>query len=244
VEDPNVRDLTVVDLPGIAHNPIADQPEDIYDQTINLIREFINQEGSVILCVFPATVDIATVQSFKLAREFDPSGKRTIGVITKSDLATDQDMLVQQLLMDRHDVLHLKLGFVAVRNRSTKENISLQEAHEKENEFFSQHPASTAAGWDCVGIKALINRLATVYSDRVKDMFPKLRNDIQVRLKEVRQQLSSLPPHLESSHPIPESYTFLHRAKPSNSSSFNSGIPDIRFLPMQSNFTEFLPIPA
>ncbi|CAF1377540.1 unnamed protein product [Adineta steineri] len=198
VEDPDVRDLTLVDLPGIAHNPIAGQPEDIYEQTINLIREFITQEGSVILCVFPANVDIATVQSFKLAREFDPTGKRTIGVITKSDLATDQDMLVQQLLMDRHDVLHLKLGFVAVRNRTTKENISLQEAHVREKEFFAEHPASTAAGWDCVGIKSLIDRLATVYSDRVKEMFPKLRQDIQARLKDVKQQLSNLPPHLQT----------------------------------------------
>jgi hypothetical protein len=47
-----------------------------------------------------------------------------------------------------------------------------------------------------------------------------------------------------SSHPIPQSYTFLHRTRPSNSSSFNSGIADIQFLPMPSNFTEFLPIPA
>ena len=198
VEDPNVRDLTVVDLPGIAHNPIADQPEDIYDQTIRLIHQFIDQEGSVILCVFPANVDIATVQSFKLARKVDPSGKRTIGVITKSDLAPDQDMLVQQLLMDRPDVLYLKLGFVAVRNRSSKENISLQEAHEREKEFFNQHPASTAAGWDLVGINSLINRLATVYSDRVKETFPKLRKDIQRRLEDVKEQLSKLPPDLQT----------------------------------------------
>jgi len=198
VEDPSVRDLTVVDLPGIAHNPIADQPEDIYDQTVDLIRQFIKQEGSVILCVFPANVDIATVQSFKLAREVDPLGKRTIGVITKSDLAADQDMLVQQLLMDRPDVLHLKLGFVAVRNRSTKENISIEEAHEKEQKFFSDHPASTAAGWNCIGINALINRLATVYSERVKETFPKLRNDIRIRLKDVTDQLSKLPPQLQT----------------------------------------------
>ena len=198
VEDPNVRDLTVIDLPGIAHNPIADQPENIYDQTINLIRQFIEQEGSVILCVFPANVDIATVQSFKLAREVDPLGKRTIGVITKSDLASDQDTLLRQLLMDRPDVLHLKLGFVAVRNRSTKENISIPEAHEKEKEFFSEHPASTAAGWNCVGINALIDRLATVYSERVKETFPKLRNDIRIRLKHVTEQLSKLPPQLQT----------------------------------------------
>lgn len=49
VEDPNVRDLTVVDLPGIARNPVADQPADIHTQTTNLIRHFIRQEGCVIL---------------------------------------------------------------------------------------------------------------------------------------------------------------------------------------------------
>lgn len=49
VEDPNVRDLTVVDLPGIARNPVADQPRDIHVQTTNLIRHFIRQEGCVIL---------------------------------------------------------------------------------------------------------------------------------------------------------------------------------------------------
>lgn len=78
VEDPNVRDLTVVDLPGIARNPVADQPKDIHAQTTSLIRHFIRQEGCVILCVFPANVDVATVESFTLAREVDPSGKQLI----------------------------------------------------------------------------------------------------------------------------------------------------------------------
>ncbi|CAF3657390.1 unnamed protein product [Rotaria sp. Silwood1] len=197
VNDPNVRDLTVVDLPGIARNPIADQPKDIHKQTTDLIRHLIRQEGSVILCVFPANVDIATVESFTIAREVDPTGIRTIGVITKSDLASNHDTLIQQLLMDRPDVFHLKLGFIAVRNRSTEEEISLEDARKREKEFFSQHPASRMTG-HCLGIDALINRLADLYSDRVKETFPKMRNDIQTKLKEVRDQLSKFPPDLAS----------------------------------------------
>ncbi|CAF3313365.1 unnamed protein product [Rotaria socialis] len=197
VDDPNVRDLTVVDLPGIARNPIADQPKDIHKQTTDLIRHFIRQEGSVILCVFPANVDIATVESFTIARECDPTGERTIGVITKSDLAANHDILIQQLLMDRADVLHLKLGFIAVRNRSTEENISLEDARKREKEFFSQHPASSIAG-HCLGIHSLINRLADLYSDRVKETFPKMRAEVQKKLKDVREQLSKFPPDLGS----------------------------------------------
>ncbi|CAF1437348.1 unnamed protein product [Adineta ricciae] len=198
VEDPNVRDLTVVDLPGIARNPIANQPEDIHKQTTNLIRKFIKREGSVILCVFPANVDVATVESFTLAREFDPSGIRTIGVITKSDLATNNDTIIQQLLMEKPDVLKLKLGFIAVRNRSTDEKISLDESRQREKEFFREHFASSGVGSHCLGIDALIDRLADLYSDRINETFPKIRSEIQRKLKEVHDQLSKLPPNLET----------------------------------------------
>ncbi|CAF3729832.1 unnamed protein product [Rotaria sp. Silwood1] len=198
VEDPNVRDLTVVDLPGIARNPIADQPQNIHEQTTNLIRQFIRREGSVILCVCPANVDIATVESFALAREFDSEGSRTIGVITKSDLAPDNTALAQQLLMEKSDVFQLKLGFIAVRNRSTDEKISLEDARKREREFFREHPISTLVGSHCLGIDALINRLADLYSDRVREVFPKMKNDVQKKLKETREQLEKLPPSLET----------------------------------------------
>ncbi|CAF3427239.1 unnamed protein product [Rotaria sp. Silwood2] len=160
VEDPNVRDLTVVDLPVIAHNPVDDQLKDIHKQTTNLIRKFISQSGSVILCMFPGNVDLATVESLSLAREVDPSGIPMIGVITKSDLASNHDILVQQLLMEKCDEQKLTLGFVAVHNRSTYEKMTLEDASKHEKDFFHQHPASTIAGWHCLGINAAINRLA------------------------------------------------------------------------------------
>ena len=198
IEDPNVRDLTVVDLPGIARIPIADQPKNIYKQTTDLIRKFIRQEGSVILCVFPANVDVVTVESFNIAREFDPEGVRTIGVITKSDLAPREDALIQQLLMDQSDVLKLKLGFVAVRNRSSDEKITLEDARQREKEFFRQGSIATITGWDCLGVEALINRLADLYADRVRETFPRMKADVQARLKDITEQLAKLPPNLET----------------------------------------------
>ncbi|CAF4776094.1 unnamed protein product [Rotaria sp. Silwood1] len=197
IEDHRVRDLTVVDLPGIAHNPVADQPSNIHEQTTNLIHQYIQPEGSLILCVFPANVDVAVAEALSLARNVDPEGKRTIGVITKTDLAPDQDMLIAQLLMNRRDVLHLKLGFIAVRNRSSDEKISLQDARNREKEFFSQHSAASAVDQKKVlGIDALINCLATLYSKRVKDTFPKMRYEIEVQLTDIREQQSKLPVEL------------------------------------------------
>ncbi|CAF1406151.1 unnamed protein product [Adineta steineri] len=198
VEDPNVRDLTVVDLPGIARNPIAGQPKNIHKQTTDLIRKYIREESSVILCVFPANVDIATVESFTLAQEYDKAGTRTIGVITKSDLAPNPKDLAQQLLMTRTNVQQLKLGLIAVCNREAEKDFSLQNAREREKTFFQKHPALTSVGSNCLGIDALINRLADLYCDRVKEMFPKIRSDIQQKLKVVCEQLSKLPQDLET----------------------------------------------
>jgi len=48
--------------------------------------EYISNENSIILAVTPANVDIANSESLKLAKEVDPAGKRTIGVLTKIDL--------------------------------------------------------------------------------------------------------------------------------------------------------------
>ena len=102
--------------------------------------------------------------------------------------------------MERSDTYKLNLGFIAVRNRSAEEKISLQEARRREKEFFRQHPASASVGWHCLGVDALINRLADLYADRIKETFPKMRKDVHAKLKDVRHQLEKFPPALETSH--------------------------------------------
>ena len=50
-----------------------------------MIEDYISEENTIILAVTPATADLATSDALKFAREHDPEGKRTIGVITKLD---------------------------------------------------------------------------------------------------------------------------------------------------------------
>lgn len=66
--------------------PIGDQPSDIEHQIRSMILEFIEKETCLILAVTPANMDLANSDSLKLAKEVDPHGLRTIGVITKLDL--------------------------------------------------------------------------------------------------------------------------------------------------------------
>ena len=81
-----VVDLTLVDLPGITKVPVAGQPADIESQIRGLIMHYVMPANALILALSPATNDLANSDSLQLAREVDPDGDRTIGVITKIDL--------------------------------------------------------------------------------------------------------------------------------------------------------------
>ncbi|XP_035751299.1 dynamin-2-like, partial [Egretta garzetta] len=98
----SVLNLTLIDLPGITKVPVGDQPQDIEYQIKDMILQFISRESSLILAVTPANMDLANSDALKMAKEVDPQGLRTIGVITKLDLmdeGTDaRDVLENKLL--------------------------------------------------------------------------------------------------------------------------------------------------
>ena len=117
IYSPVTPDLTLVDLPGITriamHN--SDQKEDIEQITLNMARRYIIDERSIILCVIPANADISTSDGLKLARDIDPMGNRTLGVITKIDIM-DRGTDARSVLLNKQ--IPLKLGYIAVKNRS------------------------------------------------------------------------------------------------------------------------------
>jgi len=51
-----------------------------------MISKYISNPNSIILAVTPANYDIANSEALKIAREFDPKGDRTIGILTKVDI--------------------------------------------------------------------------------------------------------------------------------------------------------------
>jgi dynamin 1-like protein len=83
---PNVLTLTLVDLPGLTKVPVGDQPKDIEKQIRDMLFKYISKPACIILAVTPANTDLANSDGLKMAREVDPEGTRTIGVLTKVDL--------------------------------------------------------------------------------------------------------------------------------------------------------------
>lgn len=65
---------------------MGDQPKDIEKQIRDMLMRFITKPACIILAVSPANQDLANSEGLKMAREVDPEGTRTIGVLTKVDL--------------------------------------------------------------------------------------------------------------------------------------------------------------
>lgn len=86
IYSPNLVDLTLVDLPGMTKVPIKGQPADIAEQISKLTYNYISTPNTLILALTAANTDLANSDALKLAREVDPDGERTIGVVTKIDL--------------------------------------------------------------------------------------------------------------------------------------------------------------
>uniref|UniRef100_A0A8C0L9B2 dynamin GTPase n=1 Tax=Canis lupus dingo TaxID=286419 RepID=A0A8C0L9B2_CANLU len=141
VYSPHVLNLTLIDLPGITKVPVGDQPPDIEYQIREMIMQFITRENCLILAVTPANTDLANSDALKLAKEVDPQGLRTIGVITKLDLM-DEGTDARDVLENK--LLPLRRGYVGVVNRSQKDidgKKDIKAAMLAERKFFLSHPA-------------------------------------------------------------------------------------------------------
>lgn len=116
----------------------------------------------------PANSDLVNSDSLKIARQVDPEGKRTIGVLTKLDLM-DAGTNALDILSGRS--YPLKLGFIGVVNRSQQDiltNKPMANALEAENEFFQHHPAYKSVAARC-GTQYLSKQLNTVKKKREKE---------------------------------------------------------------------------
>jgi hypothetical protein len=141
--------------------------------------------------VIPCNVDNATQEILKLAEIADPEGVRTMGVLTKPDLATEtatQDAVVN-LVAGKGSTL--KLGYYVVKNRSADDTIStLSERASAETAFFSAPVWSPIS--DRCGTPALKSRVCELLMHLTKQELPHVRSDIENSLRIYRSQLEAM----------------------------------------------------
>ncbi|XP_050359368.1 dynamin isoform X9 [Nymphalis io] len=181
VYSPNVLNLTLIDLPGLTKVPIGDQPVDIEQQIKAMIFQFIRRESCLILAVTPANTDLANSDALKLAKEVDPQGLRTIGVITKLDLM-DEGTDARDVLENK--LLPLRRGYIGVVNRSQKDidgRKDISAALAAERKFFLSHPSYRHIA-DRLGTPYLQRVLNQQLTNHIRDTLPGLRDKLQKQL--------------------------------------------------------------
>ncbi|KAF4644033.1 dynamin-related protein DRPA [Toxoplasma gondii] len=189
VSSPHVIDLTLVDLPGITKVPVGDQPSDIEAQIRRIVFQFISEPSTIILAVTAANTDIANSDSLKIAREVDPEGLRTVGVVTKVD-TLEEGADCSEVLRNR--VIPLKRGYVGVVCRGQRQaaEMSIRDGLKEEESFFRSHPAYRAIA-SKQGIPFLAKMLNQILMKHIREALPELRSRISRLLQKTEAELAT-----------------------------------------------------
>ncbi|MCJ8746043.1 hypothetical protein PDJAM_G00137180 [Pangasius djambal] len=188
VYSPNVLNLTLIDLPGMTKVAVGDQPPDIEHQIRDMLLQFITKDSCLILAVTPANTDLANSDALKIAKEVDPQGLRTIGVITKLDLM-DEGTDARDILENK--LLPLRRGYIGVVNRSQKDidgRKDIRAALAAERKFFLSHPAYRHIA-ERMGTPHLQKTLNQQLTNHIRDTLPGLRSKLQSQLLSLEKEV-------------------------------------------------------
>ncbi|KAF2075389.1 hypothetical protein CYY_003313 [Polysphondylium violaceum] len=197
IYSPNVVPLTLVDTPGITRVPIGDQALNIEEKIRTMITEYIQNPNCIILAVTSANQDIVTSDAIQMARNIDPLGQRTIGVLTKIDLM-DKGTDALDILLG--NTIPLKLGFVGVVNRSQSDinlNKPIHTMLKDEMKFFESHPVYNRILHQA-GTKYLAQKCNKILTKHIRETFPLVKSQIKQLIKKYQQELEKY------GDPIPE----------------------------------------
>ncbi|KAH8522133.1 hypothetical protein H0E87_002954 [Populus deltoides] len=214
IYSPNVVNLTLVDLPGLTKVAVEGQPDSIVQDIENMVRAYIEKPNCIILAISPANQDLATSDAIKISREVDPTGERTLGVLTKIDLmdkgtdAVDLDKLgdswshftwgfikgiaAEKMLEGKS--YRLKFPWVGVVNRSQADinkNVDMIAARRREREYFSSTPEYKHLAHR-MGSEHLAKMLSKHLEVVIKSKIPGIQSLVNKTISELESELSRL----------------------------------------------------
>ncbi|KQK02008.1 dynamin-2A [Brachypodium distachyon] len=187
--------LKLIDLPGIDQRVID-------DSTIN---EFAGHNDAILIVVIPAmqAAEVASSRALRLAKDIDPDGTRTIGVLSKIDQAAADAKTVacvQAILSNKGPRAATEIEWVALIGQSValasaqsgsvgSEN-SLETAWRAEAETLKS--ILTGAPQSKLGRIALVDTIAKQIRNRMKVRLPSLLSGLQGKSQIVKDELARL----------------------------------------------------
>lgn len=190
---PSQPHLTMVDLPGLFRAGNKDQSVDDAETVRKMVRNYMKRPRSIILAVVSAKSDFSLQEVTELARELDPKGTRTLGLITKPDtLDAGSDSEVSYLKMAQNKDVVFRLGWHVLKNRNYEMRDASSAARDEAEENFFATGIWTSMDRTHLGVKSLKPRLSNILKDQILYQLPSLLEDVESSISECHSRLKRL----------------------------------------------------
>ncbi|KAI5982232.1 P-loop containing nucleoside triphosphate hydrolase protein [Pisolithus albus] len=208
-----LADLSFVDLPGlIASVGRAGDANDI-DLVKNLVTSYIEKPSCLILLTVACETDFENQGAHHLARQYDPKGKRTVGVLTKPDRIPEGEE-ESWIRLIRNEVEPLDNNWYCVKQPSSHDitlGINWIDARNMEKQFFREK--KPWSGLDShlhrlLGTGRLTERLSVILAELIARRLPEIQDELQTIIIQTRNDLGELPP-APSKNPVGEIHRVL-----------------------------------
>ncbi|ORY61293.1 P-loop containing nucleoside triphosphate hydrolase protein [Pseudomassariella vexata] len=158
--------------------------EDMYlvEVVKNLALNYIKRQKALIIWAVPMNCDVETSSTFNLIRQMNAK-PRTVGVMTKSDLLSEQHVV--------------GLGYFITMRCPTSD---LEDAERQEELFFDGRSGEWPQEFTEFGDKCGVTNLAVFLSEQLRQQFAK---DLPSTIKKVKSHLSIVTEHLDSLPDLP-----------------------------------------
>lgn len=190
---PDRPHLTIVDLPGLFHSESKQQSIQDGELVSKLVHQYMANPRSIILAIVAANYDFANQVVLKRARQVDPQGLRTLGIITKPDLL-DPDSEGEQawVSLAKNEDIFFRLGWHVLKNRNFQSReFSPQQRDTAESDFFADGVWRTL-DQNTLGIDSLRERLNRVFLQHICSELPRVTKEITIGQEECRSALEKL----------------------------------------------------
>ncbi|OAA80054.1 interferon-induced GTP-binding protein Mx2 [Akanthomyces lecanii RCEF 1005] len=183
--------LTVIDVPGIFRATEKDITTSMDKSLVlSMVQNYIRDDQTIILAVLPSNVDIGTQEILDMAELYDPSGQRTLGVLTKPDLVRERSAQSGVCNLINGKKKPLNLGYHLVRSRGGDDDGNAFSDVERDI-MFREEPWCHLPT-DRLGVVALRQRLQHLLGELIDRAFPKLRAETREMLTQARKDLGKL----------------------------------------------------